>query len=218
MTMKTNIPNVNVWVRTRMIRTSGIGAGILIDINEQQFFVTAKHMFEPENAPGNVSTPLHLDMNVRGRWFSQPVIRFGVSDADLAVLELDWDAPWHPITLGSDGVILAQDLFILGFPDGLYNVAFDVKDTMAIVGRATLSGANSDCLLIQCNAFHGFSGGPVVDMTTTTPKVVGIISQYHSGRTPLQYANGHPVPTGFVECVPIEKALDVINNRMAYVA
>ncbi len=203
-----------------MIRTRGVGSGILIDEDGKQFFVTAKHMFQAPEAPDRLCTPSHLDIHMRGRWIRFPVVRFGTAETDLAVIDFDWNAPMHPVAIGADRTILGQDLVILGFPDGHHS---EIEgDTVPMAGRATLSRVPTnthDHFLIQCNAFHGFSGGPVVYMSNLLlPKVVGIISRYLEGKTPMQYAKGHPVPTGFVQCVKIDEALDVINNRMLAVA
>lgn len=203
-----------------MIRNRGIGSGILIDKDEKQFFVTAKHMVQASDAPDDLCSPSHLDMHMRGRWFRFPVSRFGTAGTDLAVIEFEWIAEMHPIAIGSGGTVLGQDLIILGFPDGVHGEVDG--DTLPIAGRATLSRLPTnthDHFLIQCNAFHGFSGGPVVDMSNPQlPKVIGLISRYLSGKTPMEYASGHPVPTGFVQCVNIDQALDVIENGMQAVA
>ena len=217
MVFRTYPPTSNVLMRTRMIYTpggGGIGSGILIDVNDQQFFVTAKHVFGPTGPTGRLSIPSQLSMHVKGKWVDYQICRLGVSDADLAVVQFDWEVEMPPIQLGDEGTFLGQDLVILGFPTGLHINGPD--DTIPIAGRGTLSkiGENGH-ILVQCNAFHGFSGGPVVSMTDPKlPLVIGIISRYHEGRTPMDYAAGHPVPTGFVVCVQMTEALDVIKNRM----
>lgn len=220
MIIQSNLPSSNVLCRTRMIRNRGTGSGILIDQGDQQFFVTAKHMFEREDAPDGPRTPSHIDMHMRGQWVRFPVARFGTAETDLAVIDFEWIAPMHPIEIGPGVTALGQDLVILGFPDGVHGEVDG--DTLPIAGRATLSRLPTithDYFLIQGNAFHGFSGGPVVDMSNPElPKVIGIISRYLSGKTPMEYAKGHPVPTGFVKCAKMDEALDVIENRMQVVA
>lgn len=201
-----------------MIRTTvinGVGSGILIDVDTRQFFVTAKHLFQAEDPPHSLRAPRQLDMHVKGRWVTYPVCKFGWrTDLDMAVIEFDWKVSMPPIELGTSDTWLGQDLVILGFPNGLFCDGPD--DTLPIAGRAILSRiAQDSIMLIQCAAFHGFSGGPVVDMTDlSAPKVIGIISQYYAGPTPMKYAQGHDVPTGFVECVHMDIALDIIENQM----
>lgn len=176
MVMQSNPPSANVLCRTRMICNRGIGSGILIDKDEKQFFVTAKHMVQASDAPDDLCSPSHLDMHMRGRWFRFPVSRFGTAGTDLAVIEFEWIAEMHPIAIGSGGTVLGQDLIILGFPDGVHGEVDG--DTLPIAGRATLSRLPTnthDYFLIQCNAFHGFSGGPVVDMSSPNcPRLSGL--------------------------------------------
>ena len=44
------------------------------------------------------------------------------------------------------------------------------------------------------------------------PLVIGVISEHDTETTKMEYAQGFKVPTGFVRCVKMNVALDVIEN------
>lgn len=182
------VPNINVLQRTRVIRfhptpeaddRHRLGTGILIDYNEQQFLVTSKHLCQSLDDSERLCEPIQLDMHAEGRWRTYPVQDYGWADDDLAVIKLGLFAQLFPISLGFGQVTLGQEVFILGFPNRHAQVGPPPSyDTVPLVGRGTLSSlGGAEHFLVQCNAFHGFSGGPVVSMSEgDMPLVIGVIS------------------------------------------
>ncbi len=143
----------------------GTGTSFTIDVDGQQYLVTARHVVDPAHAPATVRLLAFgdwRDVGVAGVW-SPP------NDIDVAVLALnerlgDGRFSSHPTM---EGISWGQDTYFLGFPYSLTTqLILDEGQPMPFVKKATLSAARKDAngkdtLWLDGHVNEGFSGGPV---------------------------------------------------------
>lgn len=231
MSTQAHLPTTNVIQRTRLVRFNAMPlidnrnrqrTGILIDRNEQQFLVTSKNLFQSFDSPDLLcEPPLQLDMHVDGQWQSITIEEYGSTPFDLAVLRLATPIPSLPISMGFRDVTLGQEVFFLGFPNGHPDIGPPLEsDAVPLIGRGTLSnlGEQSSFFLMQCNAFRGFAGGPVVSMSNQDlPHVIGIVCDYDRWSDKPEDDIGLEVPTGFVMCLKMNVALVAADHTRSVV-
>ena len=226
MSAQVHLPTTNVIQRTRLVRFNAAplidemnrhSTGILIDYDQEQFLVTSKSIFETQDPPHFIcEPPLQIEMHVNGEWQSFTIEEYGWTQFDLAALRLSTRLHSPPISLGFREVTLGQEVFFLGFPNGHPNIGPPpVSEAVPLVGRGTLSnlGEQSSFFLMQCNAFHGFAGGPVVSMSNQDlPHVIGVVCEYDRWTYKLEDDAGFEVPTGFVMCLKMNVALVAVQQ------
>ncbi len=133
----------------------------------------------------------------------------------------------HPLILSMDGVMLAEDLYFLGFPYGLEtkeNINSDFP--LPLVKRATLSSVQAgEPMLLDGHNNFGFSGGPVARRGTEGKQtVIGVISGYRADyqdildekgkKTSLMYETN----TGIIIAHDIQHAVKIVENNPIGVA
>jgi S1-C subfamily serine protease len=201
--------------RTVRLRTaSGSGTGFVIELHGRQWLVTARHVVEGTDARNiEVVRDSKLDVTLT------PVVPGVAAGADIAVFALDSDITPNHLTLhvGSDGLVVTQDAYFLGYPYGL----------------GMLEGAGSRTPFVKkgiVSAFHrpggiamwyldginnpGFSGGPVVFNRQGTKDwhVMSVVSAYRTEPIAVAGAAGFvPVNTGIVVSYDIRHAVEAID-------
>jgi len=180
------VVTANAWERVVRIEIGArLGTGFTIDVNGDQFLITAKHVADGEG---------DLKVFVRGNLVSPAMDRLDVpvSAADVAVFRLRGPiTPKLPLEPTMEGMVYGQDAYFLGFPFGL---TFDVGiiESFPLVKRATISATNRHMkgrtvLLLDGWNNPGFSGGPLIFRRTAGEpfRVAGVVSAYRTQTTPI---------------------------------
>ncbi|MCY1720161.1 serine protease [Prolixibacteraceae bacterium Z1-6] len=165
--------------------------GFFFNHNNESYIVTAKHLFD-SNIP-NGETQL-FDFFYNDSWHSDQLkVYFHPNKyVDVAVIKIN-----HYMQTGiivSQGVILSQKLFILGFPNNLrINAPKLSKKPFPVVKQGVLSAIISDekfsdVILTDIVNNKGFSGGPALmfDYKDKEWKVIGLVSGKMKNPNPEQ--------------------------------
>lgn len=165
------------------------GAGVVLDVGENQYLVTAKHLAS-EDSEEQV-TLQHLLTN-GGRPFSVVLERVGdrTGAADIAAYRLERRLVGAalPLTLGSAGMTYSDDVYILGYPFGLtFETGGEDPQHMPLAKKGIVSGSGLRSGIrvhyLDIFANPGFSGGPAVVKVNPSRRlaVVGIVQGQLTG-------------------------------------
>lgn len=202
------MPTTDILSRVFMIETQfGRGTIFTIDVDNREYWITAKHMFTgAEHSPyGSITTPSVpfkiLDASAPGeKWLEENfTVLETENNVDIVVLappSLIIAHPLRNLPADSGGAFLGGDCEFLGFPyGGGWHTIFDGKPIwLPFVKHCTVSA-----ILINSNGTGitkamgdedrrvwildginngGFSGGPVFFRTGTEQKIMAVISGY----------------------------------------
>lgn len=219
----------NVFQRTFFIKfENSTGTGFTIDVDNKQYLVTARHVCAGIRDGDNIGV-FH-----DGLWKNVPVRIVGLGaeniiDADVAVLAPHKQiSPSFSMPPTSDGVVLGQDVFFLGFPFGLHTSS-DLNNgyPLPLVKGALVSGSfggngNQDAFLLDGHNNPGFSGGPVVfrpaNKVGEELRVMAIVSAYKTENIEVKF-QGQPTGltnsanTGIVVCPSIKQVTDMVASN-----
>lgn len=220
----------NVLQRTFFVRFGeGEGTCFAIDVDNRQYFVTAKHVVEGiKDADG-----IHVFHEGQWKELGVRVVGHGRGNTDITVL-----SPSHKLIWGTrlvptmQGIVLGQDVYFLGFPYGLKYEAGDLNRgfPMPFIKKGVVSSfgdARERHHLFYLDAHNnpGFSGGPVVfqelgqvgsmGQKAREWKVAGMVSAYRFEPEPILYRGAetslvYRANTGIVICYSIEQVLEMI--------
>ena len=154
------------------------GTCFRISINSNDYFITAKHLFDNTDAPNEQRDSLlfnkHVEfaININNKWlkYKATLLIDKNPNIDIAVLDLNANKQKKNLfDIGSVDCKLTQEYFFIGFP-------LDVKEgkdaeihiplPLQIIKRGIISAFQSDSVKgnrIYLDGFcnHGFSGAPV---------------------------------------------------------
>lgn len=161
------------------------GTCFSLDIEGKRYLVTAAHML------GGMPSAGSIDIAHTERWLPLPVNLVGRDDdVDVAVL-----APQgligasHPVAATTKGMTLAEDVYFLGFPFNIEQIApFETNAgfPLPLVKKGIIScfGFDTGVMLLDGHNNPGFSGGPVVRANTqrAEPVVIGVVTAYRTER------------------------------------
>ena len=200
--MEYNIVTGNAFCRTfRILVGTNSGTAFVIDVEKGRFLVTAKHLFE------NVGYPKQANIGIQheNKWEKNLAdIYYHVdNNIDVAVIKTDYfdGKTFGKIEYGCKGMMLSQDVFMLGFPYGLSTNQFNVNGgyPIPIVKKGIFSGTikkgNIRQHLIDWDNNHGFSGGPVIFRQYTPhgcseERIAGVIHGYETHKIKVYNADG----------------------------
>jgi len=124
-----------------------------------------------------------------------------------------------------DETIISNDIFLLGFPTSLGIPGFPQLDSLKpLVRRGIVAGKNDSIkkLVLDCFAFHGNSGGPVIEMKEKPGliefKIIGILTEFVPYHDVLTNRMGEAVSiqdsnSGYSIAEPINVLLDLIGEK-----
>ena len=149
----------------------------------KQYFVTAAHLFKPNDKSGDI-VPVRLLISGNLKDFDARVYFHKKRNIDVALIKLPDDVPQGKgISLDSIHLSFGSPVFFYGYP--LSNLGTQTPEIkFPIIKSAILSGVvkygNVDVLVLDGHNNRGFSGGPVVAYDTGTKKthLVGLVSGY----------------------------------------
>lgn len=208
----------NVYFRVFHIKYgTSAGTCFTIDIDNKQYFVTAKHVVE------NIKTGDTVSIFRNKQWLDQKITLIGHSAvADVSVFSLDIIIEGHSMPATIAGLIYGQDLYFLGFPFGMTSEvgAINRDFPLPFVKKATLSMIeNGSVLYLDGHNNPGFSGGPVVFKKNDFDEfnVCAIISGYRNELVETKVDNTTTIHvktnSGIIIAYGINNALDLIKNN-----
>ena len=157
------------------------GTCFTLDLNGQQYLVTARHVVKGIQQKSKVSV-FHDDqwkpLGVAIAWMSEQ------EDIAILVPEKSISAA-YPLEPTSDGLILGQDVYFCGFPYGLHMNGQELNRgfPLPLVKKGIVSALLEGVFIIDAQNNRGFSGGPVVFQIPGSNdfKVAAVISGYRVG-------------------------------------
>lgn len=165
------------------------GTCFVIDMDSRQYIITAKHL-----VPG-IKSGESVQLYISEEWsrFKINPLFPGNDKSDIAALATDrLIVPRMDLLVGTDGIIIGQDTYFLGFPD-LPPTPY-LKISTIVRGRhfpfiknATLSAIDpgpdaGNVLYLDGHNNPGFSGGPVIlanHNREESLQIVGVVSGYY---------------------------------------
>ena len=194
-----------------------------MEVEGRQYLVTAGHLVPGTNRLAEVAV-FHAD-----KWEKLSMVVLRSADADVAVLVPPQVlTPTLKIVHGSEGAVLGQEVFFLGFP---YMLSTDVPANInngfpiPFIKKGTLSAwykGQSPYQMIFVDGINnpGFSGGPLVAVKSQTKEmmVMGVVIGYRSSSDSVMNNNldtglkslGN---SGIIICYDIRYALDEIRKQ-----
>jgi hypothetical protein len=215
----------NVFNRVFFIKAADYGTAFAIDYEDKQYLVTARHLLSDE---GHGSLKFFfgrkwVDLNVE-------LIGVGGGDTDVAVFRVaeqlcTRDLPLEPT---SDGIIVSQDVFFVGYPYKMWTDAGAALNgrpcpfvKKGILSSSFVGDDGVHRLYIDALNNEGFSGGPIVFQTPGTRdfKVAGVVSKFkiefekvidpEGDHTEMTVAYN----TGFLVGYDIARAIEIIKRK-----
>ena len=215
----------NVIHRTFHIQVGdSIGTCFTIDVNSNQYLVTAKHIVKDLNGTCIIKV-FH-----ENQWKDIQVTVVGHCDGDIDISVLTAQqqlSPTLPLEPTSDGMVYGQDVYFLGFPYGMTGEvgALNREFPLPFVKKAIISclhttGDGVQIIFLDGYNNPGFSGGPVVFKKPNQNdfKIASVISGFRYTEEPI-YQGGNEVPlaykynTGIIISYGIKHAIDVIEGN-----
>lgn len=215
----------NILQRTFRIHHEGnTGTCFTIDVEGRRYLITAKHVVE------SIGDEAVVEISHESGWLRVPVrlIGHGAGEIDVTALaprELFGAA--HALSLTTARLVLAEDVYFLGFPYGLgmeVMTALNAGFPLPLVKKAVVSslGLGDRPLLLDGHNNAGFSGGPVARRGTKEGQtVIGVVSGYRFDRHRVRDEQGNETPhtydtnTGIVIAHDIRHALEIIRANPA---
>lgn len=211
----------NVLQRTfHIFFGQSMGTAFTIDHDGRRYLITAKHVVK---GIANGDQLLIANNGVRVP-LPVKVVGHAADPIDISVLALPMKlGPDHSLPATSAGFTVGQEVFLVGFPFGLFTEAghLNANFPIAFVKKGILSAFGRDggqeLYYLDAHNNPGFSGGPVVFRREKSPdlQVAGVITAYRFEEQPV-YAAGQETNlvvrsnTGIVITWPIRYALDLI--------
>ena len=210
----------NILQRTFLIHYRGnTGTCFTIDAQGRRYLITAKHVV------GSIRDAAVVDLSFDGNWLPLRVrlVGHGAGDIDVTALSpQELFGASHALKLTTAGLVLAEDIYFLGFP---YGLGMEVKTELnagfplPLVKKAVVSalGLEDGPMLLDGHNNAGFSGGPVTRRGTKEEQtVIGVVSGYRYDRHKVLDANGNETShtydtnTGIIIAHDIRHALAII--------
>ena len=210
----------NILQRTFLIHHEGnTGTCFTIDVEGRRYLITAKHVVD------SIRDEAVVALSHESGWLSLPVrlVGHGAEDIDVAALApRDLFGAAHALNLTTAHLVLAEDVYFLGFP---YGLGMEVKTDLnagfplPLVKKAVVSslGLDGGPLFLDGHNNAGFSGGPVARRGTKEEQtVIGVVSGYRFDRQRVRDEHGNETShtydtnTGIILAHDIRHALEIV--------
>lgn len=212
----------NILYRTFFIKAAQYGTAFTIDVDGNEYLVTAKHLLNT-----NVSK-FELQLFHEKKWLRGPatVVGHGKGEIDISVLRLETRLTpvGFDVTPSMGELAIGQDMFFLGFPYKMSGESgsimgglpfpFAKKGALSLVTFET-----PQTLYVDAINNEGFSGGPLFFYPLGRPnelRVAGVVSKFRVEYETVLDELGNPtkftVPynTGFLVAYGIKHVLEII--------
>lgn len=221
------MPQSEVLCRTlRISYNTSSGSAFTIEVNGIQYIITAKHLFKSDRYPATAQITIleqkkYMPYNVEIKYPSK-------SSIDIAVIKL---IPYQLLTptfeneFSSNGIIIGQDLYFLGFPYDYDDLLCDLPGEthpMPFIKKACLSSIifPNGKLLLDGHNNPGFSGGPVCfkPQGSKSYNIAGVIASYRFDRQVVFDKDENETDmfvkenTGIINAYDIKYAVEIARN------
>ena len=210
--------------QTYLLKTDTLqGTSFLIEENNQEYLVTAKHLFRKKLKNGD-STSVEIYNENKPLKLNVKYLVHNDKRIDIAVLKINKSIQViTPFPIGGR-VNLGQDIYFLGYPS-FNKIQFTTSGTIGIlplVKKGIVSGwnkiGNYKLFFLDGHNNPGFSGGPVVAINydTQKPVIFGVISGYYYEKKQVKNNKGINEPihvqenSGIIKCYPTEMIKQII--------
>ncbi|WP_100611244.1 trypsin-like peptidase domain-containing protein [Confluentibacter lentus] len=217
------------------------GSGFRLDIDDNEYLITAKHVIIDKNNNLRSDSFLCTSQNSIGEPEEAKTIIIDLSKSkisefngeDLVIVELIKDKNYeiqqegiNIISAKEDDLLALKDIRIasnviqVGFPSSLYLEGFQFFDiNRPLLRKGIVAGIHSreNTFIIDCPAFYGNSGGPVVyPLDNGETKIIGVISRYipfvteWRNKHERQFTREEFYNSGYAVCVPLDSIINHI--------
>jgi hypothetical protein len=156
------------------------GTAFTIEIDKRQYVITARHLVQ------GIKQHDQVELKTSAKWVTVPVTVIDTdTNADIAVLAPPAQITTaFPVSPTLNGSVIAQDVYFLGFPYGLYvplvggfNAAFIKK---GIISSEITDPKGTPYIFLDGHNNPGFSGGPIAFKNVRDGhwQIGGVISGY----------------------------------------
>ena len=188
------VPTSNVLFRILRIRVADVtGSAFTIEVDGRQYLITARHLLKGFGSEGEI------ELWTEGRWNkSRARAMYPRKEVvDIAALDLGRSLTVaFPLEPSSGGLILGQQVYFLGYPDGLgSSVSAPLPPGFGevpflksgIVSALDDRDPEASVLYLDGQNNPGFSGGPVVfwHSPTASFRVAGVVRGYRNEALPV---------------------------------
>lgn len=217
------------------------GSGFRLTLGEREFIVTAKHVIYDKKDNLRNNEYLCTSQNYLGGSLDTFMMSIDLTksiitlfqNVDLVLIELIKDKSYYIQQTGNDittvkmddllplnKIQIAADVIQVGFPTSLYITRlnfFDVNKPLLRKGIVAGIHEKDNTFIIDCPAYYGNSGGPIVQIDEKNNlKVIGIVSRYIPFIT--EWRNKHERElikeefhnSGYAICVPLDLVISKI--------
>jgi S1-C subfamily serine protease len=167
------------------------GTSFIVNRNEQQYLITAKHIFKSVKSGTEIKFKLLTQNKLQE--FSFPVSFHSDTNVDIAVIKLPpFFLKNNTVELKNDGESfnVGQDCYFIGYPLGIGTLM--ENEYLGIYKRAVFSGIlKPGLLLFDAHNNVGFSGAPVLTSQGSYKEqfVLGVVSGYQSEKQTVNVVN-----------------------------
>jgi S1-C subfamily serine protease len=219
------------------------GSGFRIEDDDKEFIVTAKHVLFDNKNQLRSNLLLITSQNYIGNGSHLRMIQVELDKADIKFSETEDIAIISLInkesyTVQEEGtdiisakktdliklakVEIANDILLVGFPTSLImpeNVFFDIN--RPLLRKGIIAGINeeSKTFIIDCPAYYGNSGGPILDFSDKeNMKIIGLVSRYVPFVTEWKnnyeraFSREEFSNSGYAICTPLDYIFDIIDT------
>lgn len=202
----------NIAYRTFFILIGDYGTGFIVDVDGQEYLITAKHLL------GTPDSDLKIYINQRWTSYKYVVADFGANGADIVALRLE--NPIVPSNLPvkvSGETYIGQDVCFLGFPYKLWmeHGAVTHGRPMPFLKKGVISAFDNDPSILHLDAINnpGFSGGPVYYLDDEKNVVIiGVVADYRIEREVVEAGDLKievPYNTGLMRAYRMQNFLSI---------
>ena len=218
------IVNANILTRVLHLKVGDkIGTAFTVEVDGKQYLITAKHLTGERGID-------EIEIWRQGwRRIRVDVVGIGKEREDIIVLAADrMSTQTLPVEVGSEDIIVGQNVRFLGFPLGIAQDYMVERGGMRLplVKGGILSGMKIEkkmsWLLVDGHNNGGFSGGPVVFRPLGNRegvwKIAGVISGYQIESMEVRDEMGQKIGSakgnsGILVATGIEIALKLIESN-----
>ncbi len=209
----------NILQRTFHVRYDNDTATCFtIDVDGKRYLVTARHV------ANSIRDSEYVEISHNGCWVpvEVQVVGHGEGDLDVSVLApQELFGASHPLITTTANLVLAEDVYFLGFPYGLSADVGTINGgfPLPLVKKAVVSalGIGNGPLFLDGHNNPGFSGGPVARRGSLAEQaVIGVVSGYQNARKAVLDVEDNEGPytydinTGIVVVCDIRHAIQLI--------
>ena len=219
------------------------GSGFALVFKDCEYIITAKHVLLNENGAIREKTVLVTSQNYVGEQEDARTIEIELDTSnvifsateDVAIISLNNSEQFSVqqegknIIKAAEGDIhelkdlrISDDILLVGFPTSLYMEGakfFDIN--RPLLRKGIIAGINEkdNTFIIDCPAYYGNSGGPVLDSSDKNNlKLIGLVSRYIPFVTEWRnnrersFLREEFSNSGYAVCIPLDSVIKLLKK------